>query len=398
MIDARAGSTIPRSTTLSVSWWLAIAVVAVVAVVAASAIAFGRWTPLALPDVTGPFPVGTLILNLRAGTHGVSRSMPVQVWYPGVAGSRRALYGVGGPGLKRWFYHHVVTAHAGDRPDFAPLSRTVPVLVYVASWGGERTDNTALLEDLASHGYMVAAIGDSAFDDPPDVRLSAPADFGSAAAFDATKRLAHEKLIAGRERVERVLARLRQLNADDPDGRFTHRLDLDRIGVLGYSFGGAIAFAVGAHDPHVRAVLNMDGWLFDAAAGDRGRFSYLVMSDRAPLPSAADLVSQDPVVRYTSELTVADEVVQNAVIRRGGVALRFAGAQHLDFSDVPLYALRHRSRSGTADTASIARSVRAYARAFFDDNLRGTPSPLLTAGDQSDPDRTLTRSLPTEAP
>ena len=35
-----------------------------------------------------------------------------------------------------------------------------------------------------------------------------------------------------------ALDRLERLNASDPSGRFTGRLDMDRVGVLGHSLGG----------------------------------------------------------------------------------------------------------------------------------------------------------------
>jgi dienelactone hydrolase len=217
--------------------------------------------------------------------------------------------------------------------------------------------------------------------------LSGPADFTSSAANDATQRLAHAKLAYDVARVGTVIERLAALDRNDPTGRFTGRLDLTRIGALGYSFGGAVAFAAARHDPRVRAVLNMDGWLFDAASGYRGGFPYFVMSDRGALPGADELASANPVVRYTARLTLSDERIQAAALAHGGYELRIAGAQHLNFSDVPLYTLRHR---GGVDPHAVSRTVRAYAVAFFDHTLRGA-RPALLADPRSTGELTFNR-------
>jgi dienelactone hydrolase len=335
-------------------------------------------------------PVGTLTLTLDRGPNG-PESRPgrfdVRVWYPGASSNGSAPYGSGGPGFMRWFYHRFVRTHAARNVAFAAGTAPAPVLVYVAAWGGESTDNTALLEDLASHGYVVAALGDVAFDDPPLGRLGGPADFGSEQAYAATLGLAHEKLRYLARRVSAVLDRLAALDAADPAGRFTRRLDLGRTAILGYSFGGAVAFEACRRDPRLRAVLNMDGWLFDSARGYRGGIPYFLITNREPLPGPAELTAADPVLRYESQLTLADDAIQSEVLGRGGYALLIDAADHLSFSDVPLYApLR---RIGNGDASRISRAVRAVTAAFFDRVLDGTPSPLLAPGEKRDPSMRL---------
>lgn len=336
--------------------------------------------------------VGTLTFTLErpreprgisAGRFGVS------VWYPGRPSTRRAPYGSGGPGIKRRIYRSLVTAHAARDVAFAVRHERAPVVVYVAGWGGERTDNTALGEELASHGFVVAAIGDLRFDGPPNSRLAGPLDLSSPQAYEATLRLAHEKMAFDVLRVSAVLDRLALLDAADPAGRFTHRLDLARAGIVGYSFGGAVALEACRHDRRLRAAMNMDGWLFDAATGYRGGVPYFLVTDRAPLPGPDDLNAADSAHRYASALTIADEARQREVLQLGGYELRVDGADHLSFADVPLYALRHRYGSRHAGASLISRAVRDHAVAFFEAALTGKPSPLLVPGRRKHPPMTL---------
>jgi dienelactone hydrolase len=347
---------------------------------------------LALPAPSGSFPVGTTITTLERPLEPGETApglFSVQIFYPGDPSQARAPYVAGSPGLERWFYDRLVRTNAAPDVGVAAPPQRFPVLVYVASWAGIRTDNTSLLEDLASHGFVVAALGDVNRDRPPLARLGAPLDFSSHEAFGAMRRLADEKLAYASKRVSTVLDRLTELDARDPAGRFTNRLDLGRAGAIGYSFGGAVAFAASRHDPRLKAVMNLDGWLFDAASGYRGGLPYFVVSSDTQRPGPDYVADPDPEIRYASQLTVADTKRQQAVLRHGGYELTVAGTDHLDFSDVPLYALRHRFGNGQADPQRVARAVHAYAVAFFERTLEDTPSALLAPGEKQSPAMTL---------
>jgi len=140
--------------------------------------------------------------------------------------------------------------------------------------------------------------------------------------------------------------------------------------------------------------MNMDGWLFDAATGYRGGIPYLVLGAKDPLPGPAELTADDPVLRYQSQLTLADDAIQTEVLARGGYSVVFDGADHLSFSDVPLYAPLHRIGNGKAER--ISRAVRAVTVAFFDRVFNGTPSPALMPDQQLYPTMSV-RSWPLQA-
>src|SRR5258708_29549311 len=56
-----------------------------------------------------------------------------------------------------------------------------------------------------------------------------------------------------------ALDRLAALNASDPSGRFTARLDLTRVGAFGHSFGGAQAGQFCHDDARCVAAIDIDG-------------------------------------------------------------------------------------------------------------------------------------------
>jgi len=56
-----------------------------------------------------------------------------------------------------------------------------------------------------------------------------------------------------------AIGRLAELNASDSSGRFTGRLDMTRVGVLGHSLGGAVAAQFCHEDPRCKAGIDIDG-------------------------------------------------------------------------------------------------------------------------------------------
>jgi dienelactone hydrolase len=169
-----------------------------------------RFDPLA----AGPFAVATRS-GLAVDRDRDDRQLPFEVWYP-----------EGGVGR-------------------------CPLLLYSHASGGHRRQSSFLCGHLASHGYIVAAV---------DHTGNTAADFAARA-----KRIAAGEVLAPAE----ADARLRQTIADRvPDLRFllaemlgrapaelSGRIDDERVGFVGWSFGGWAVLSALEVDDRVRAVV-----------------------------------------------------------------------------------------------------------------------------------------------
>jgi predicted dienelactone hydrolase len=237
-----------------------------------------------LPAPTGNFRVATKTIHLvdesRAETflpnEKKHRELMVQFWYPAETAGPAAPYDpLPEPGgMRKFFVGKIETNSSLDAPA-AQGGKPFPVLIFSPQWDGQRWQNTALAEELASHGFIVAGIDHpfgSAVTMFPDGRTvhadsSLAIDFSTDAASAKFLENAGAQLQLRSRDVRFVLDQIEKLNA--ADGWLSGRVDLRRAGVFGHSFGGAVAAEVCVQDARFRAGLNMDGCLFGAARSAR---------------------------------------------------------------------------------------------------------------------------------
>ncbi len=335
----------------------------------------GLW----LPEPTGPAPVGTTSLHLTdvsrpdpwAGEMN-ARELMVSLWYPAAAsGGRRAPYMT--PAESR--LHLSSRDITGVRPDALSTVRanavsgaapagppgTRPLAVLSPGFTNSRSALTALAEDLASHGYVVAGIDHTyesfavAF---PDGRVAT----GLARERRRAGTGFWEKAVTGR--AADVSFVLGQLTGACPAWAGAGLIDPARIAMAGHSLGGAAAIATMLADPRVRAGIDMDGGLQTPipAGGLPRPFLFLGKSSYRPGSGGAAATWE----RDWPQLTGWKRW------------LIVPGAVHASFTDLGL--LADQLGIDTGATLPAARGLditRAYVRAFFDQHLRGQPQALL---------------------
>jgi dienelactone hydrolase len=342
-----------------------------------------------LPPPIGPFPVGTVLWGIdRSGTGSLPSALSgcpvsVQLWYPAEPGSGdgRAPYRPSGAGLfslARW-----VRTSATLNASLSAHRTRYPVLLYLPGWDGSQGENTVLVQDLASRGFIVAAIG---YDDPACAGVDGSAsnppatgiDLSSQAAFEHTFGVAHQKIERVAEAASHVIDALETLDRIDPANRFRGRLELSRIGVVGYSLGGAIAMQLCWRDDRLKAAVNIDGWVFDAAPGGWIEQPLMFISDDTPPPNSTDLSTPDPSGRYTAILDDIDaRRIASGFAKHGGVNLVVVGSEHGDFADM-VYLRRRALLLGPRANGGAIRNAADYSAAFFGQILNGEASPLFS--------------------
>ncbi|MAX13781.1 MAG: hypothetical protein CMG11_07090 [Candidatus Marinimicrobia bacterium] len=143
-----------------------------------------------------------------------------------------------------------------------------PLIIFSHGLGGNRTQNTVIIEELTSHGYVVIAI-EHAYDanisifDNGDV-----ADYRSGINYERrnTQKITPEEFWAIRlpqleTRAEDVSYIIDQLELGNLPENIVNIIDLENIGVFGHSFGGATSIYSSYNDHRIDACINLDGWM-----------------------------------------------------------------------------------------------------------------------------------------
>ncbi len=343
-----------------------------------------------LPRPTGTYPVGTSILYFRDASrvedanpgNGALRELKVQLWYP--AGDNHQPFAR----YRTWretnrvsrYQRLVVTNSRVDAP-IAEAGSPFPIILFNPAWQSRRTIDTFLTEDLASHGFVVAAI-----DHPynaklvsfPDGRVIASSSPGNIAYPDGSSTGAviatWDAELAKWEADERfVLDRLQEMSST-PGSIWFGRMNAQNSGAVGHSFGGAAGVQICAHDARVHGAINMDGWFFGAIHSRGANQPLLVMSASSLSPEKNH--SAETIADQLDDRDAAD--VEASLRRYGGYHLVLKGAQHDDFTDESLVSpVRRLANRGTIPAGQLQDIVRTYVLAFFDKTLRGKDPSIL---------------------
>ena len=362
---------------------------------------------LTLPAPTGRQRIGSTSLHLIDASRPDPwvptqpfRELMIQLWYPAVAVHGCARVPWMTPVTARAYeqvYGYpalpvpITSAYLG-----APVRRHMsrrgdgwPVVLYSHSLGGDRAEATALVEDLASHGYIVVAIDhihDADVVELPDgrVQTSAMPPLTKDNEIPVTTK-AIESRVAD---VRFVLDQLAALNrGDNPDHErrplpvgLRGALDLGAVAMFGHSDGGSTTAHALHAEPRIAAGVNLDGtlWTPEAVAG----------SDRPLL-----LFGRQDLDPYEASTWAAFWKNQ----RGPKLQLNLMGSTHHTFVDfavlvpqaAPILGLSPEQVIALVGTINGQRAVavlRTYLNAYFGAYLRHHDSSLLTGPSPCSPE------------
>ncbi len=374
---------------------------------------------LNLPKPTGPFGVGSLRYyfvdtnRLETFTSDTEdyREVAIRIWYPANKSSciisvpyienaeaRKRASPEKSP-LSASFFDKVSEVKSNSYQDaqIADQKQKYPILIFSHGYGAGMNQSTILMEELASHGYITISVG-HAFETNHFIKTD-----GSVKVFNPQNK---ELLLRGYERKEAmpfqekinqtndskeletliraimdkrpkiieslliwvedisyVIDELEKMNKEL--GFFHGRFDLERIGVLGHSFGGVAAGQACLVDKRCKAGVNLDG----LQLGD--------ILDRN-LTKPFMFMHHDNVGALNKKPNkIFFERSENTAYM-----ILIKGTRHLNFSDfsLPGYAALLGLPEGSLGEIDGMRCLKIqndYIKAFFDKHLNGIEAEIL---------------------
>lgn len=360
--------------------------------------------PIELPAPTGSFPMGRVSFHwqdsareeLETAAEGDRRELMVHLIYPAAAGAggERADYvpdaeDMRGPwNAEQLDRVRAVRAHSIENAPLPQGDARFPLAVFSPGGGAKGLTYHALLEDLASHGWIVAAI------DPPynapAVRLPDGRVLGKLSEVqkgwpkpknDADFERSYIERVAHWARdIRFVIDQIEKLNADD--ARFANRIDLAAgVGAFGHSRGGQAAAAVRIIDQRIRGGINLDGTTPHAVLpiegpGKAGEQPFLWIQKQIPPPPSEEQLKRAgrTMAEYEAQVEKILGGWRQTLETIDGGALRVTfdrrEIDHMDFSDEP-YWFGNMSEESRPSALKTIADTRQWVRAFFDATVRG---------------------------
>jgi pimeloyl-ACP methyl ester carboxylesterase len=353
-------------------------------------------SPIVLPSPTGSFALGRAQyawINPKT-----SEELAVWIWYPARPSStatsveylpapwRTALREHQGTFLRSFFKRDplAVGTHATSNAAVAPDRRAYPVVVLRPGGSALTTDFTSIAEDLASHGYIVAG-----FDAPARSFVMVTSD-GRTIARAPENNVENANGNLSDPIVGRLLAmwtsdtrfvadQLERVNNGSISTPLAGRMDVERLAIVGHSFGGATALQFCHEDIRCRAAIDMDGIPFGTVVPDGlHKPAMFLLSDHRR--EMADPAGQQVVREIQSIYDRLPPPRLHATIRT---------ANHFTFSDqsllnsqIALALLRLTGFGGLDARRGLAMSA-DFVRTFFDVALNGaSPAALLQVSER----------------
>ena len=357
-----------------------------------------------LPKPTGSYAIGTFSTYLVDADRpeiytpdpSDGRELMTQVWYPaanreGEPANYMEGLDIAAPVLAEQFdlpsflFNHVNLTKLDVWLDVPPATESPPFPVIIFSHGltGLRMQNTVMVRELVSHGYIVAAIDHTyanALSIFPDGRVFVydPTRIFPSGQSNPTEAMPLVQVWA--DDIAFLLDEMAKWQ-EEPGHLLNGRFDLDHVGIFGHSTGGGATMQFCLQDGRCQAGVGLDSWLLPV--------------DDSLLTNG----STQPFMFIGTPLWLGDdnrargEAIFNN-LSQDGYTLALANTGHYDFTDLALLSplTPQLGLSGTINSRYSLTIQNEYLLAFFNQYLKGESSPLLNEPSPY-PELTIERNL-----
>lgn len=365
-------------------------------------------TAVTLPASTGPYGVGRTIFSwvdsarqeIYTEDKAANRMLTVWAWYPAdvTPDAQPAPYltEAMSEAIKMiWAVNAAkITSHAVANAPISAAQPKYPVLVFSHGNQSNSAFSTALLEEIASHGYIVFGI-----DHTYNAFLTTLPDGQVIQALQAATPETDETLALRVADVRFVLDQIAALNTSE--SALAGHLDLAYLGLIGHSFGGATMAEACRQDQRCKAVAVIDVPL-------RGEVAVVGLSQPIILMDS-EVIPCDQFVREVEALSANPpfglhdlceaikrdrQKAATAALTASSAAyhLSLVGTRHNSFTDLPFLVQQQPALTpnlGGVVTIDAERGWRVssdYLLAFFGKYLRGETTSLLDGANAAYPE------------
>jgi dienelactone hydrolase len=315
--------------------------------------------------------------------------MAVKVWYPSGEKGNQAPYLENVDFAINNFnfpeiYRNLLTNSFMEVP-ISIAEKRFPVLIFSHGWGEHLSQNTILMEELASHGYVVFSLShdfESKFTFYPDGHtvsintnserfiqimseqqnpgvmelynemFTVNSDKSRLEIFVKTSNLMPTLLKESpkywAEDIEFFINKLPDINKSN--STLKTKLNLEQIGVFGMSMGGIAANEVCVENSKVKAGVNIDGGIYGSTIDTLMNTPFMFINSQRYLGYGQLFISKSSKDCYSVTVRNSD---------------------HYNFTDYALYPTQTNMMVGTVDAAIPIEFMNAMILTFFDKYLLG---------------------------
>jgi predicted dienelactone hydrolase len=367
---------------------------------------------------TGPYQIGTVTYHFidknrreifQSGADRF-RELIVQIWYPTKDSSTtRYPYLPEAEALTRelsrlhriprFLFHHLryVQSNAIPSASIAPDQPRYPILIFLEGLAGFRQMNTFQVEELVSHGYIVAAIdqpyaaANVVFPDEHQI-TGAPITQMKEWMAPSLEPIANPPILNGHtltdgiipylaEDVRFTLHELEKVNQSDPHQLLTGKMDLQHLGMIGVSLGGIVAGEVCQSGAPVQACIVIDAPMTQSTVKNGLKQPTMWLTRNAKTMEKEGWSQKDIDQHQTTMRSVFHTLPTD------GFFIQLPDFFHVDFTDVPYWTplAPLLKITGRYNWKKGHQMINAYSLAFFDQYLKGLSSDLLEGKQKIDP-------------